>query len=246
MIGQDAYGFPVSDLYRVKDAFMSRVDLVNTMGVVMALPDARELFAMPDEAHQLLVHGYDHEDADRLAEAVRGLPAASGLEVLSWREAMPELANMLDLKGVVDVIFVAIVFVAAAAGIANTAIMSTYERTHEFGMLLAVGARPRRVLGMVLVESIVLGLIGVALGSALGVAVVLVTNRTGINYAALGGVEADAIGFAGISFSYVIHPILEARHVVFGVVAVTLTSVLASMWPAASAARLEPVEAMRA
>jgi len=123
--------------------------------------------------------------------------------------------------------------------------MSTFERTHEFGMLLALGTRPGRIVRMVLIESIIIGLIGVAIGSLLGSSMVLITSHTGINYAAFGGVKAEDVAMGGLSVSYVIYPMFEFRHIVFGVCAVTITSVLATVWPAALAARLEPVEAMR-
>jgi ABC-type antimicrobial peptide transport system permease subunit len=152
---------------------------------------------------------------------------------------------MLDMKNLIDLLFVGIVFVAAAAGVSNTAMMSTFERLHEFGMLLALGTRPRRLVKMVMLESIVLGLAGVAIGSVLGWAAVTVTGYTGINYAALSGVEAEDISYGGVSISYMIHPIFELRHVVFGFVGVTVTSIVATVWPSLLAARLEPVEALR-
>ena len=158
---------------------------------------------------------------------------------------MPELLRFVKTKAWFDAIFLVIVFGAAAAGIANTAMMSAFERTHEFGMLLAVGARPTRVVRMVLIESVIVGLIGVAIGSVLGTSVVLITSRTGINYAALGGVQAEDVAFAGISFSLIVYPRFELQHVLYGVVGATVTSVLASLWPALVAARLEPTEAMR-
>jgi len=246
VIGQDADGFPVSNLFRIRATIQSNVDLVKTMGIVMPIADAGEFLAMPDQAHEILVQGDDLRDAEELAAHIAALPALEGTEVLPWREAVPELVRLIDMKWWWDLIFLAIVFIAAAAGIANTSMMSTFERTHEFGMLLAVGARPGRIVRMVLIESIILGLVGVAAGSVIGSAVVLVTSQTGINYAALGGVSAEDFAFGGVSMSYIIYPSFEFRHILFGVVAVTTTSLLASLWPATIAARLEPVEAMRA
>jgi len=201
---------------------------------------------MPDQAHEIIVQGDDYHNAEALAATVKNLPALADTEVLSWKQAVPELAKMFDLKGWMDMIFVAIVFVAAAAGIANTSMMSAFERTHEFGMLLAVGARPGRIVLMVLIEAVVLGLVGVAIGSVLGSALVLLTSQTGINYAMLAGSDAEEVAFGGLSLSFIIYPVFELRHAVFGLCSVTLTSILASLWPAALAARLEPVEAMRA
>ncbi len=245
LIGQDADGFPVSDLFQVKGIVSGNVDVVKTMGVVMSVADAGEFFVMPDQAHEILVHGDDYRDAETLTAEVASLPLLADAEVLSWREVVPLFVMIFDLKKWFDLVFLAIVFVAAAAGIANTAMMSTFERTREFGMLLAVGARPARIVGMVLLESVIVGLVGVAIGSVLGTAIVLITSHTGIDYAALGGTDAEGVAFAGANISYIIHPQLQVRHIILGVCAVTLTSVLASLWPASLAARLEPVEAMR-
>ena len=72
-----------------------------------------------------------------------------------------------------------LVFIAAAAGVANTMLMATFERTREFGMLLALGTHPARIVRLVIAESIALGVIGALAGSAIGVALVAVTHQTG-------------------------------------------------------------------
>jgi ABC-type lipoprotein release transport system permease subunit len=245
VIGQDIDGFPATDLFTIKAAIRSGVDVVLNRGIVMDMEQASVLLAMPDQAHEIVVRGTDYRRADELAADIAELEIFSDAEVLPWRQVVPNVSRMLDMKSWIDLVFVAVVFVAAAAGIANTAMMSTFERTHEFGMLLALGTTPWRIIRMILIESVVLGLIGVTIGSLVGVALVFVTSQTGINYAALAGADVEDIAFAGINVSYVIYPLIELRHVIFGVLAVTATSVLASTWPAMLAARLEPVEAMR-
>lgn len=245
VIGQDRDGFPAADLYTVSAVVRSGVDMINSMGVVMAIDDAQTLLALPNKAHELIIRGGDPRDADALAKAVSGLEAIGGYEVLSWREAKPELVRIIDMKAYIDVIFLIIVFIAASAGIANTMMMSTFERIHEFGMLLALGTNPRRLVRMILIEAVILGIIGVAVGSALGVGIVWATGQTGINYAAISGIQTDGIAFEGILFSYVIYPQIEVKHVLYGLIAVSLTSIFASLWPAALAARLEPAEALR-
>ncbi len=245
VIGQDADGFPTSDLFTVKAIVSGTVDVVKTMGIVLSAEDAGKLMGMPDQAHEIVIHGRDSDDAEELAERIAALPSLAGMKVLPWKKAAPQLSRMIDMQKWFDLIFIAIVFVAAAAGIANTAMMSTFERTHEFGMLLAVGARPGRIVNMVLIESVVLGLLGVTLGSLLGTATVLITSHTGIDYSYLATNAAEDVAFKGLSFSFIIYPMFEIRHVIFGVVAVTITSVVASVWPAGAAARLEPMEALR-
>jgi len=245
VIGQDAAQFPVSDLFRVKAIVRGKTDVVNRLGILLALEEAQEFLVLPDQAHEILVHGDDYRKAGDLAAGIKGLPLLDGMEILPWREAAPELVSILDMKVWFDLIFLVILFGAAAAGIANTMMMSTFERMHEFGMLLAVGSRPSRIVRMVLLESVVLGLVGVIIGSLLGAGLVFVTSHTGIDYAALTSVDVQDVSFQGINISYVVYPKLEFRFILLGLAAVTLTSVLASLWPAALAARLEPVEAMR-
>lgn len=245
VIGQDIDGFPATALFTIRAIINSSMDIVSNRGIVMALGEAQTFLAMPDSAHEIIVRGSDYRRADALAEQIRKLPGLSNDEVLPWQKLVPDLARMIQMKSVIDVIFLAIVFVAAAAGIANTAMMSTFERTHEFGMLLALGTAPRRIVMMVVLESVILGLIGVAIGSVVGTTLVLITSHTGINYAALAGANVESVSYAGLNISYVIYPQFEVRHVIFGIIAVTITSVLASTWPALLGARLEPVEAMR-
>ncbi len=245
LIGQDADGFPANDLFRVGAIIDSPVDLVQTRGVLLPLARAAALLALPDRAHEIVVRGARVEEAEELARVIAALPAAADLEVLSWRQAAPEFSRMFQMKDIFDLIFLAIVFVAAAAGITNTAMMSTFERQREFGMLLAIGLRPRGVVQMVLLESLLLGVIGVAFGSLLGTALVLLTAHTGIDFAALAGSKATDIAFGGVRISYVVHPRFEFRHILFGCIAVTLTSALASTWPAMLAARLQPAQAIR-
>lgn len=245
LIGQDRDGFPANDLFTVGVIFDSAVDLVQTRGVVMTLERAAALLVLPDQAHEIVLRGSSINDAGLLADTVAALPAAADLEVLSWREALPEFSRMIDMKDIFDGILLAIVFVAAAAGIANTAMMSTFERTREFGMLLGIGLRPAGVVRLVLLESLLLGLVGVLFGSLFGGGLVLLAARTGIDYAALAGVQASDIAFGGMRFTYVIFPQFEFRHLLSGACAVILTSVPAAVWPAMLASRLEPARAMR-
>jgi len=125
--------------------------------------------------------------------------------------------------------------------------MSTFERKHEFGMLLSLGCGPGRLARMVTVEAVILGLLGVALGTALGLALVAVTSHTGMDYSMLGGSgqETYEASFQGLNLSSLVYPKLFVSDVVAGLVAVFLTSLLSVLWPVAKIVRMEPMEAMR-
>ena len=246
LVGQAADGAVASGLYVVADVVATQVDLVNRQGLLMRLDDARELLALPDGAHELSVVGTDLAVGEGLAERLAREPALQGTEVLSWRKLAPEFASFISFMWAYESIILVLVFVAAAAGAANTMMMATFERTRELGMLLALGCKPRRIIGLVVTEATLLGLVGLAVGGLLGVAVVLVTSRTGVDLSVLTGQSGQAISFIGMRSSMEVFPKLDLAGLGRSLAAVLVTSLLAALWPAIRAARLQPVEAMRA
>ena len=124
-------------------------------------------------------------------------------------------------------------------------LMATFERTHEFGMLLALGTSPSRIVRMILIESVALGVIGAVLGSVLGGGLVAWAHQTGVDYATLTGGGPSQLSAFGMNWSLRIYPRLEAIDIIRVVLAVVTTAVIASAWPAARAARLQPAGALR-
>lgn len=246
IVGQGADGSLANDLYVVIGLVSTPVDQMNRMGVLMDLGEAQKLFAMPDAAHEIVVHARDERDPASLARRLAALPALAGTEVLDWKTLAPQLVGLVDLIGASWAFILVFVFLAAAAGIANTMLMATFERTRELGMLLALGARPARVVGLVMSEAAVLGVAGALAGSALGAAVVLVTGRTGVDFAALASGSPSEMSYAGMNMSMIIYPGLDVGQMAIGAAAVVATALLAALWPAARAARLQPTRALRA
>jgi ABC-type lipoprotein release transport system permease subunit len=245
VIGQAADGSLANDLYRIAGVVTTPVDLVNRLGVVMDLPEAQSLFVMPDEAHEIVIRARRADEAAAVAAGVAALPLLRGEEVLDWKRIAPEMVDLVDLVEVSWIFVLVLVFIAAAAGVANTMLMATFERVRELGMLLALGARPGRIVRLIVAESLALGVTGAVLGTGLGALVVAITHRTGVDFAALVSGSPSDVAFMGMNMSMTVFPSLAPTHVVQGFLAVAVTSVVASVWPAARAARLEPSQAMR-
>ncbi|HYW69296.1 MAG TPA: FtsX-like permease family protein [bacterium] len=246
LVGQDVDGSIASGLFTVADVVASPVDIVNNLGIVMALGDATDMLAMYDQAHELVIHTEDVETIEETVARLSGLSPLDGLEILPWRDIVPTMVGMIEMVDVFLYIVLMIVFIAAAAGIANTMLMSTFERKHEFGMLLSLGCGPGRLARMITVEAVILGLVGVLIGTVLGLGLLAVTSQTGMDYAALGGdQETYEASFQGLNLSSLVYPKLYVSDVIAGVVAVFLTSLLSVLWPIAKVVRMEPMEAMR-
>jgi ABC-type lipoprotein release transport system permease subunit len=164
--------------------------------------------------------------------------AAPDLDVRDWRKLSLLLAAMDSSMDGVIYIWLGVMMVMISIGIINTQLMAVFERTHEFGLLRALGFKPRNVVVLVALESVLLIGLGVLLGMALGAATV---------YGLRGGIDLSAFGQALEAFkagNTLYMKIAPADYVFFPLVIWALGIVVA-LWPAWRAARVAPVEAMR-
>lgn len=243
LVGQGVDGSFANDLYVVAAVVETPVDMVNRQAIVMELGEAQRLFAMTDEVHEIVIHL--RPGADGAALARRLASELPGAEVLEWRAIAPDLVNLVELVDAAWLFVLILVFVAAAAGIANTMLISTFERTRELGMLLALGTRPLRIVAMVVLEGLALALVGVVAGFALGAGLVAIFHQVGFDLAELTGGGPSEVSFAGMAWSMRLFPTLYPIDFIRIFVAVMVTALLAAAWPAIRAARLQPVAALR-
>ena len=245
VVGQGVDGSLANDLFTVKAVVTTSVDQINRQGILIQLSSAQTLFAMPNEAHEIVIHARRAEMAAPLARRLTGAERFAGAEVLDWQTLAPEMVTLVRITDLAGMLVLVLVFIAAAAGIANTMLMATFERTREFGMLLALGTHPARLMRLVMAESIALGIVGAVIGASTGIALVAVTHQTGIDYAWLAGGGPSELSFAGLRWSLRFYPTLGIVDVTRAIAAVCVTSLVAAAWPALRASRLQPVQALR-
>jgi ABC-type lipoprotein release transport system permease subunit len=237
---QAADGSMGAQLFRVAGIFRSGSPELDRGVVYLLRTDAQSLFSLAGgltEAALLL------ESSESVAEAQRFLIAQlSGkpVEVLPWYVVEPFLRQFIEMDDAFFYIIVLILFVVISVGILNTVMMSVFERVREFGVMMALGTKPRQVVRLVVRESAVLALFGAALGALLGSASTIFFARTGID---LSGYAAGASAL-GITTT-VIHPVLTSRNLIWSDLSVVVVVLLVALYPAIKAASLKPVEAIR-
>lgn len=245
LIGQGADGSIANDLFTVAEIVSTPSDELNRSGVIMNFGRAQTLFAMWNKAHEITVRGSTGTDARALVADLTPKPVLEGYEILPWQDLAPELVSYLKMAEISAYFVLILVFIAAAASIANTMMMSTFERMHELGMLLALGTRPIRLVRLLMTEALALGFLGVAAGTAIGLLAVWASSSTGIDMAQMGGEAVRDLSYKGLTIPFHVYPRVTSTQVFSGVVTVIVTSLLATLWPAVIAARLQPMEAMR-
>jgi ABC-type lipoprotein release transport system permease subunit len=229
--------FRVGGLYRTVSSAFDRVF------VFMRIEDAQRLLNTGDRATEVVailddpgvLPAFISWARERLSQVFPD----QQLEVLSWQEREPRIAAILSMTDEIRWIFYSFVFVAMAFGIANALLMAVYERIREFGVLRSLGLRARRLVVLVLLESLLLTLVGTFVGLAVGFAVVAWIGEVGIDLSLF----SEALRELGIGVR--VYPALDPLDIVVPIAFAGGTAAVAAVWPALKAARLRPAEAVR-
>jgi len=118
-------------------------------------------------------------------------------------------------------------------------LMVIIERTRELGMLMAIGMNRFKVFRMIMLETIFMSVTGAVIGVVLTISTVALTGRNGINFAAW------SEGFEALGYSSHVFPVIATSFYVFLGVMVIIAAMLASIWPARKALKLQPADAVR-
>ncbi|MFO7582911.1 ABC transporter permease [Guyparkeria sp.] len=253
LVTQAADGSVGNAIFRVTGVLKPIAPDFDRMGVLLSIDAYRELMSLEDGFHELAVHLDDPDDIAttqvRLDQVLADLASAQPLDELggpavvrNWRELNPTLADMLALSETLLLVIGLIVISLAAMGVLNTMLMAVHERSHEFGILLAIGMKRRWLLTMVMFESLFLGLVAAVLGVTAGMLLVAYLGEDGIDFSAA---LPEGYDWAGMVFEPVIPLALEAGHVIEAVLLMLGITLFAAAIPSWHSTRLKPAEVMR-
>lgn len=241
-VTQAADGSMGNDLYTVVGIFHTGSAILDRTGVFLHLADAQELLVLEGRLHEVSLLAITRDRIPQLKAELQAKMSGDTHLVRAWSEVEPMAAQMINLQDVGLWIMLIIVYGVSALGILNTMLMSVFERVKEFGVLRALGLAPRQLMAVVLWETIFLSLLAASIGGAMGGLLDWWMVVEGLDLSRW----ADGFSFAGVAFDPVMRSVIRADRIVIIILALIVMTVLASIWPAVRAARLNPVEAMRA
>lgn len=161
------------------------------------------------------------------------------VEVVTFAMLNPMLFDMIRYSNAEMVIWMAILGLLAGFGVANTILFTVLQRTREFGIILALGLKPKQLARLVTVESLLTTFIGFALGAVIGLGINVYLEQVGFNLSAY----SDA--FPAIGMPQVLYSKADWLHVLYAFIIVILTALISARYPAKRATQLEPTEAMK-
>ena len=200
----------------------------------------QDVFYMRGSGHEVVVNAPRLGQVTELKQRVAGLlPAEQDLVVQDWDALLPGLKQAIQADISSAVFMYAVLVILVAFSVLNTQLMSVLERTHEFGIVLSLGLRPGRLGRLVILETAMMGAMGLILGALIGGAVTAWLGMQGFTMPGM-----DEMG-AKFNLPSRLHPEVTIASLLSGPAVVFLFSLLASTYPALRIRRLHPVEAMR-
>lgn len=234
-VGQAADGSVAAELLTVVGLIETGVQELDGSTALITLKTASRILSLGERGHRIVGRFKNLADADRPPDL--HLPAGAAYQ--SWRQIVPSLDSSIKTDRMVVRIVLSVLLAVVILGIANTMVLVVMERTHEFGILAALGTGPVTVVGLVLLEATLLCLVGTLIGVGFG--------AYANHHFAVRGIPlaVESVAFGGV--------IMKEMHTANTPVAllqapliVWLSGVGAALIPALRAAHLRPAKAIKA
>ena len=244
IVTQAADGSLGNDLFLVSGILHTGLSYVDRSLAVLYLEDLQELLVLsPGEVHEIAVRIEDPMAADAFAaqlNASENWPANTVAQ--SWGELAPQLRDYVSLAQGMYGFIILIIGLFTATGVLNTMMMAVFERSREIGLVSALGMRPLLIVSSILLESLFLGILGLIGGFGLGAWGMSYLTTQGLDLSRWMG-ELSMLGTR-------MDPVLKASwgwdYALWSALGLLGATLLAALFPAVKAARLNPVQALSA
>ena len=229
---------PDEAVFTIRGLYDTGIPAYDETTIFLPLAKAQAIARTPDRASAIVMLLHDQDEADAVAAALQ----APGLELFTWFDLNQVVLQAVEMsKGILYLMYLVVLAVVAVV-IANTLLMSVFERTREMGILAALGMKGRQIMAMFVMEAATLAVLGIILGILLG--------SLGVYYLATEGWYLGEAAAGATSAEVAYGETLYARFSVSDTIALSLAglaiTLLASLYPAWFAARMEPIDALRA
>jgi ABC-type lipoprotein release transport system permease subunit len=219
-------------LFTIRGIYTTRTPAYDESTVFMPLAKAQAFTVTENHASTIFILLQDDAQAETVAQALQ----SSNYQVLTWREQNALVVQFEDFAGAYMIIMYLIVLGITATVVTNTLVMAVFERTREIGILSAIGMKGRGIMAQFLAEAALLATGGVIGGLIIGGAMVA--------YFTVYGIFVGDLGVSGLLFEERIYAYLTPENALNLTIITYVITLVASLYPARLAARMEPVEAL--
>ena len=219
-------------LFTIRGIFTTRTPGYDENTIFMPLAKAQAITATENHASTIFVLLQNSEDAEAVAQALQ----SNKYKILTWREQNVFITQFEDYANAFFIVLYLIVLGITATVVTNTLVMAVFERTREIGILAAIGMKGRGIMAQFLAEAALLATGGVIGG--------LIIGGAAVAYFTVYGIYIGDYGMTGVLFEDHIYAHLTLGNTINLTIVTYIITLIASLYPASLAARMEPVEAL--
>lgn len=239
LYGQGYQGVTAAEQLPIEGILRFPIPKMNNAMVYLSLAKAQLLFNADKRVTGIALM---IDKAEQMPEIQEELSATvdSSLVVMSWKEMLPELVQMIQTDVASEIIIMFILYVIIGFGIFGTVMMMAIERTREFGLLISLGMKRARLIAVTTIESLLVSIIGAAAGT---VAAIPLVYYFYLNPIPLTGDMEKAM------LAYGLEPIIpfsvELSVFTSQTIAVFIIALAASLYPFLFIRKIQPVSALQ-
>ena len=234
----DREGNMVSAALRIRGIYETSNAPLDEVNVFMKDEALAELLGVPGQRHELVVISRSDDAVPQMTQALKA--AMPAMQVESWKELSPETDLMINTVDYYSYIIVIIILIALSFGIVNTMMMSVLERRKEIAMMTALGTGQRRMLSMIVAETVFLSVVGIPLALGCSWFTVDHFHRKGLDLSGMGKEMMRSFGFEDL-----VYPSFPSDKLPAIILLVFLSALLASLFPSWKSVRIDPARALQ-
>ncbi len=242
ILGQGKDGSVAASIVTICGIFKSGIDGFDRNTLHIPIKTFQAVYFMDAAVHEIVINANSlHDVAAVKKEIINGLkniPEGKKLVVMDWDELVPGLTQAIRIDLISGIIFWFLLVLVVAFSILNTFLMAIFERTREFGVMMAIGTTPQRLVKLLLYESNFMTIVGVGLGIIIGCGITGLFQVYGIDMSG----ASEMLKQYGISGR--IYPRLSLITAFAGPVLVWIITIAVAFYPAMKIKKLQPIEAM--
>ena len=174
LIGQEYHGTTAAGKYEIKGIIRQPAPDIDNKIVYLPVDIAQQLYNAPGLLTSVALHLNETDDksvkstSERLAKEI-----PDNTRIVDWHEMNEVMIQQMEADNISGMFMIGILYLVITFGIFGTVLMMTSERRREFGVLVAIGMQKKKLASVVTYEMLLIGLLGVAIGSIICIPIIL-------------------------------------------------------------------------